>query len=99
MHNFTLLRMSVYTLMSMIFTVLKLDAPSQQSLPRQLDLPSRLASLVTALGYTDSLPIRQLNLFFVGWPRAGAVMGEVDARERVGAEVVAAKGCCNWLSC
>ena len=66
---------------------------SQQPLPRQLDLPSRLPGLEASSRDADPLPIRQLELVLVTGPWAGAVVWEVHARQRVRAEVVVAVGC------
>lgn len=66
--------------------------PSQQPLPRQLDLPSRLTGLEAALGHTDAVAFSQLELVLVARPGARAVVREVHAGERVRAEVVGAVG-------
>lgn len=66
---------------------------SQQPLPGELNLPSRLPGLEPSLRNTDALPVRQLKLVLVAGPCAGAVVWEVHARERVWAEVVLTVGC------
>jgi hypothetical protein len=70
----------------------------QQSLPRKLDLARRLALLEAALGNTHAATLNELDLVLVSVPGAGAVVGEVDAGEGVGAEVVVAGGCSEDLS-
>lgn len=67
--------------------------PSQQPLPRQLDLPSRLAGLEPALRHANARALTQLELVLVTRPGAGAVVREMDAGKRVWAEVVGAIGC------
>ena len=66
---------------------------SKQALPRELDLARRLPLPEAALGDADAVPLGQLVLVLVGVPGAGAVVGEVDAGEGVGAEVLVAGSC------
>jgi len=66
--------------------------PLYQSLPRQLNLPRRLPSLIPSLTQTQRAPIPYLDLVLLRRERAGAMMRKVHAGEGTGAEVVAAVG-------
>lgn len=65
---------------------------SQKTLARQLNLPRRLACSKTTSRDADPVTVCELKLVLVCGPGARAVVGEVDAGEGVGAEVVFAVG-------
>jgi hypothetical protein len=64
----------------------------QQSLSSQLDLPRSLSRLETTLAHARHATIAKLDLVFNFWERARAVVWEVNAAERVRAEVFVAMG-------
>ena len=65
---------------------------SQQSLPSQLNLPRSLSRLETAFAHTCHATVAELDLVFNFGECARAVVREVNAAERVGAEVFVAMG-------
>jgi hypothetical protein len=71
---------------------------SQQPLPRQLNLLHRLPFLVPAFTSTDRDALAQLDFVFDVFPRAWAVVWEVDAGEGAGTEVFIAVGCSEALA-
>lgn len=66
------------------------NASLQKPLPCELDFPGRLSSLPAALADTYSYAVSKLHLVFDLRECAGAVVREMDARERLWAEVVRA---------
>lgn len=66
---------------------------SKQTLPRQFNLARGFPLLEPAFRNTATLSFCELEFVVGGVPCAGAVVGEVDAGEGVGAEVVVTGGC------
>lgn len=66
---------------------------SQKALPGQLDLTCRLASFESALRHADSTPLSQFDFFFNIGVWAWTVVGNGDACEGSGTQIVAALSC------
>lgn len=62
--------------------------PLEQTLPRKFNLPPCLIRLETTSRYAHLPALGQLEFVFVGIPGAGAMVGEVNASERVGAQIL-----------
>lgn len=71
---------------------------SQQPLPSQLNLPRRLPASIPAFTNANGASLAQFYFVFDGWEGAGTVVGEMDAGESGGAEVVRAVCCWRWGS-
>lgn len=65
----------------------------QQSLPSQLDLPGGFSRFVTAFAHTSHASVSKFDFVLHLGERAGAVVREMDAAERMRAEVFVAVGC------
>lgn len=83
---------SSYSLSSSTSILIHSHTPSYQPLPRQFNLSCRLPLLPTPLTHTRHTPVPELDLILYRRERARAVVREVHAGERVGAEVFVAVG-------
>jgi hypothetical protein len=91
-HKHRPLRSSAFISYHIAFNNAISHSRSQQSLPSQLDLPRSLSRLEPSFAHACHATIAKLDLVFNFGECARAVMREVNAAERVRAEVFVAMG-------